>query len=332
VQGVGFRPFVYNLATEMNLKGYVSNDELGVVILVEGASELVSSFCKAIKNNPPKSALIHSFTVFEIETDLFFKFFYIKPTASNIIVNVPLTPDFAICDSCKDEVLDTKNPRYFYPFITCTQCGPRYSITERFPFERENTSINTFEMCPNCQAEYTNPKDLRFHSQTNSCPNCGVQISLTDNSDTIFSGTNRQVFETISEKLNEGAIIAVKNTAGYLLLCDATNNEAVQKLRERKKRPTKPFAVLFPDFQQLSSYLNCHQIEEKQLKSTEAPIVVLSVKKQMDLALKQIAPNIETIGAMLPNSGTLFLLSHIFNKPLIATSGNFHGSPICSEE
>jgi hydrogenase maturation protein HypF len=332
VQGVGFRPFVYNLAMQMNLKGYVSNDEFGVIILVQGKSELVSEFCKLIENKQPKSAKIQSITISEIQTKQQFDTFYIKPTEKNIVVDLPLTPDFAICDSCKTEILDSENPRYFYPFTTCTQCGPRYSITEKFPFERENTSINAFEMCTNCQSEYTNPKDIRFHSQTNSCPNCGIQISFTDNFGNIFSGSNKQIFENISKKLHQGAIVAIKNTSGYLLMCDATNLDAVQKLRNRKKRPTKPFAVLFSDFKQLSSYLNCNQNEETHLKSTEAPIVILTVKQQNDIALEQISPNITTIGAMLPNSGTLFLLSHIFNKPLIATSGNFHGSPICSDE
>lgn len=332
VQGVGFRPFVYNLATKMFLKGYVSNDESGVIILVQGKPALVSEFCNFIENNPPKSAIIHSIKASEIEVKEQFDSFFIKPTEENIVVDLPLTPDFAICDSCKTEILNPKNPRYFYPFTTCTQCGPRYSITQKFPFERENTSIKAFEMCSNCQAEYANPNDIRFHSQTNSCPNCGIQISLTDNLGIAFSGSNKQIFEAISEKLNEGAIVAVKNTAGYLLVCDATNSEAVQKLRDRKKRPTKPFAVLFSNFSQLSTYLNCTEIEENHLKSTEAPIVILNVKQQSNLALEQISPNLETVGAMLPNSGTLFLLSHIFNKPLIATSGNFHGSPICSDE
>lgn len=332
VQGVGFRPFVYNLATKMFLKGCVSNDEFGVIILVQGKPELVSEFSNIIKNNPPKSALIHSIKVSEIEIKEQFDSFFIKPTKENIVIDLPLTPDFAICESCKTEILDTKNPRYLYPFTTCTQCGPRYSITQEFPFERENTSINVFKMCPNCKAEYTNPNDIRFHSQTNSCPSCGIQILFTDNLGIAFSGSNKQIFEVISEKLHQGAIVAVKNTAGYLLMCDATNSEAVQKLRDRKKRPTKPFAVLFPNFSQLSSYLNCTVIEENHLKSTEAPIVILNVKQQNDLALKQISPNLETVGAMLPNSGTLFLLSHFFNKPLIATSGNFHGSPICSDE
>lgn len=332
MQGVGFRPFVFNLAVKRHLKGYVSNDEFGVIILVQGPSEWVADFCKSIERHAPKSAQIHSIQLVEVAINEHFDSFFIKPTEENIVVDLPLTPDFAICDSCSTEILDPKNSRYFYPFTTCTQCGPRYSITQKFPFERENTSVNAFEMCPNCQAEYTNPSDIRFHSQTNSCAHCGIKISFTDNSGKAFSGSNQQIFEAISERLNEGAIVAVKNTAGYLLLCDATNPEAVQKLRNRKKRPTKPFAVLFPNFAQLSSYLHCSAIEEACLKATEAPIVILNVKQQSNLALEQIAPNIETIGAMVPNSGTLLLLSHVFNKPLVATSGNFHGAPICSDE
>lgn len=332
VQGVGFRPFIYNLAAEFKLKGYVSNNEFGVIVIVKGETERVSEFYKAIEKRCPKNAKITGIEISETFEEEDFQTFYIKPTAQNISANLPLTPDFAICESCKKEITNPGNKRYFYPFTTCTECGPRYSITIKFPFERENTSMNQFEMCKDCLKEYSNPKDIRFHSQTNSCPNCGVQIVFADHENQKIEGTNEQIFKLISKKLSEGNIVAVKNISGYILLCDATNSKAVKELRDRKKRPTKPFAVLFPNFNQIANHLSISEIEEKQLKSPEAPIVILNLKKRGSLAINRINPNSNTIGAMLPNSGILKLISQVFNKPLIATSGNFHGSPICANE
>lgn len=332
VQGVGFRPFVYNLAVLFQLKGYVSNNEFGVIIIVQGNKKTITDFFNAIKKKHPKNAQINQILISEIITEENFDFFFIKPTEKNISVHSPLTPDFAICKNCKEEILDPENIRFYYPFISCTSCGPRYAIAEKFPFERENTSMNEFKMCDTCRTEYNNPKDRRFHSQTNSCPDCGVQISFTDNTGTIISGSNKEIFENIAEKLNDGKIIAVKNTSGYLLLCDATNPEVVQELRNRKKRLTKPFAVLFPDIKQIENYLFCHKTEKNLLRSTQAPIVILTIKKQIDLAIDQVATNMKTIGAMLPNSGILHLIANLFQKPLIATSGNFNGSSIFSDE
>lgn len=332
VQGVGFRPFVYNLATEFGLTGYVSNNELGVIIIASGEPERVFEFHKTIKKKYPKNAKITAIKVSEFTTKEKFEIFYIKPTAENISANLPLTPDFAICESCKDEVIDSENKRYFYPFTTCTQCGPRYAITRKFPFERENTSMNEFRMCQACSEEYRNPKDIRFHSQTSSCPDCGVQLSFTDKENQKIIGTNLQIFKRISDELKKGKIIAVKNISGYLLLCDARNSEAIMELRSRKRRLKKPFAVLFSNFSQVVANLNCNKIEEKQLKSAEVPIVILNLKDQNNLAVDEIAPEMRTIGAMLPNSGILQLISFVFNAPLIATSGNFHGAPICTNE
>ena len=328
VQGVGFRPFIFNLAEEFGLKGYVSNDELGVIIVCQGENS--EQFFKEIHHRKPKSSEIIFSEIKEIETAEIFENFFIKPTEKNIVVDIPLTPDFATCESCETELFDEKNPRYFYPFTTCTQCGPRYSITKKFPFERENTAIEVFKMCPNCLSEYKNPDDVRFHSQTNSCPNCGIQIWLKDNQGNEFKGTNREIFEKLAEELSNGKIIALKNTAGYLLMCDATNSEAVSELRKRKRRPTKPFAVLFSGISTMQEYLEISELQIQHFKSSESPIIVTKIKNKKDLAIDEISPNMNTIGAMFPYSGTLKLISKTFGKPLIATSGNFHGSPICA--
>ena len=328
VQGVGFRPFIFNLAEEFGLKGYVSNDELGVIIVCQGENS--EQFFNDIHHRKPKSSEIIFSEIKEIETAEIFHNFYIKPTEKNIVVDIPLTPDFATCESCETELFDEKNPRYFYPFTTCTQCGPRYSITKKFPFERENTAIEVFRMCPNCLEEYQNPEDVRFHSQTNSCPNCGIQIWLKDNQGNEFKGSNKEIFEKLAKELSKGKIVALKNTAGYLLICDATNSEAVSELRKRKRRPTKPFAVLFSGISTMKEYLEISELQIQHFKSSESPIIVTKIKEVKDLAIEEISPNMNSVGAMFPYSGTLKLISKTFGKPLIATSGNFHGSPICS--
>ena len=316
------------MAEEFQLKGYVSNDELGVIIVCQGENS--EQFFKEIHHRKPKSSEIIFSEIKEIETAEIFTNFFIKPTEKNIVVDIPLTPDFATCESCETELFDEKNPRYFYPFTTCTQCGPRYSITKKFPFERENTAIEVFKMCPNCLEEYKNPDDVRFHSQTNSCPNCGIQIWLKDNLGNEFKGSNKEIFEKLAEELSKGKIIALKNTAGYLLMCDATNSEAVSELRKRKRRPTKPFAVLFSGISTMQEYLEISELQIQHFKSSESPIIVTKIKNKKDLAIDEIAPNMNTVGAMFPYSGTLKLISKTFGKPLIATSGNFHSSPICS--
>ncbi|MDR3272283.1 MAG: carbamoyltransferase HypF, partial [Flavobacteriaceae bacterium] len=330
VQGVGFRPFVFNLAQRFGLKGGVSNDEKGVVIVAQGSR--IVEFLSRLEVEKPKSSQIFSIKTFEHETSEIFETFSIKPTPENITVDIPLTPDFATCPDCEKELFDPKNRRYFYPFTTCTQCGPRYAIAEKFPFERENTSISEFKMCPNCLHEYQTSEDIRFHSQTNTCPDCGIKLKFTDNSGRILEKDNKLIFNTLSEKLNDGKIIAVKNTSGYLLLCDATNSEAVAELRKRKNRPTKPFAVLFPSLEMMRNYLFVEDFHEKEFLSPEAPICIIKVKNSGDLARHEIAPNMDTIGAMYPYTGMLKLIAKTFGKPLIATSGNFHGSPICSSE
>lgn len=332
VQGVGFRPFVYNLAVQFNLKGYVSNNEFGAVIVIQENEKMVLAFLNEIRKKRPKKARINKVQISEITTNEIFDSFFIKPTEKGISVNAPLTPDFAICENCKEEILDPHNRRYFYPFTSCTCCGPRYAIAEHFPFERENTSMHNFKMCKSCQKEYHDPKDIRFHSQTNSCPECGIQITFTDHKGAKISGTNKAIFETIAEKLNQGKIIAVKNTSGYMLLCDASNTEAIQELRKRKRRPKKPFAILFSNVQKIENQLFCDSKEKSLLQSAEAPIVILPLKNHKDLAVSEIAPNMKTIGAMLPNSGILHLICSLFQKPLVATSGNFNGSPLFTDQ
>ena len=332
VQGVGFRPFIYNLAKNYKVKGFVTNTKIGVLINAVADDETVENFYDQILLQKPISSKITASQKNPISSTEIFQDFCIKPTEPNLLIDLPLTPDFAICKNCSAEMLDPNNSRYYYPFITCTQCGPRYAITKNFPFERINTSIHEFVKCENCSQEYEKSDDIRFHSQTNSCPNCGITLQLTSNTGTILSESNTEIFKIIAEKLALGKIIALKGTAGYLLICDATNENSIKELRLRKKRPTKPFAVLFENTNTISKYLKIKDIEASLLNSAEAPIVILPLKNTFDLAINQIAPNLESIGAMIPNSGTLKLVMENFKKPIIATSGNVHGSPIAATE
>ncbi|MEM6893146.1 MAG: carbamoyltransferase HypF [Bacteroidota bacterium] len=333
VQGVGFRPFVFNLAQEHQLKGTVSNNAKGVLIYVNGTSATLMNFMEDILEKAPGAAIIRNHAVDEIES-MAFENFSIVPSQKTTKVTIPLTADFAICSSCKKEIQDPNNRRYRYAFTTCTQCGPRYAITKRFPFERAHTTMSQFAMCEGCVAEYENPKDSRFHSQTNSCEDCGITMRLLANSGEPVSVENEKaILATVARFLKDGAIVALKNTNGYLLCVDATNPEAVKKLRQRKQRPTKPFALLFPSMEKIQEAFEVSNDEQKALESRVCPIVLLEAKQQTKRHLaKEVAPGLDRYGVMLPSSALLTLLSIEAQIPLVATSGNIHGSPILSSE
>ncbi len=331
VQGVGFRPYVYVLASQFNLKGSVSNNEEGVIIYITGLEKKVNAFYTTLIEIPPKVSKITNHFIKEIE---FIKFddFQIIPSKKNTKINLQLTPDFAICDDCKEEISDKNNRRYAYPFTTCVNCGPRWAITATFPFERKHTSIDEFEMCDACKNEYTNPTDRRFHSQTNSCATCGISISLTNNTgEKVKIGTS-SIFKKVAELLNEGNIVAIKNTSGYLLCCDATNKDTIENLRNKKNRPKKPFAILYPSLTFLKKHLIINEHQEVALTSTERPIVIIpKTNFNGNLALSALAPNLNQLGIMLSYSGVLQLLANELSMPIVATSGNLHGSPIISD-
>jgi len=331
VQGVGFRPFVYVLANQFDLKGTVSNNENGVIIYLTGLESNILSFHKKLIDHPPQVSIITSHCLQLIG---FKKFddFEIIPTKKNSKLNLQLTPDFAICDSCKNEISDATNRRYHYPFTTCVNCGPRWAITNTFPFERSNTSIHKFEMCATCKKEYTNPVDRRFHSQTNSCSECGIKLSVTDKKGSLLKISTKNIFKKIATLLQQGNIIAIKNTSGYLLCCDASNSSVVQKLRKKKKRPNKPFAILYPSLKLLKEQLIRSKNQEGELISSQWPsVIVPKTNYKGDLALEDLAPNLNQLGIMLPYSGILQLLANELKTPIVATSGNLHGSPIISK-
>jgi hydrogenase maturation protein HypF len=332
VQGVGFRPFVYILANDFKINGSVSNNEEGVIIIATNNESTIFDFYNRLVNNPPPVSRITHHQINEINFTPFENFSIIPSTKSNKL-NLTLTPDFAICKDCASEIKDPKNRRFNYPFTTCVNCGPRWAITNSFPFERLNTSVNPFPMCNSCIKEYTDPTNRRFHSQTNSCAECGIQLHLTDNNRQNIDLEKNALFKKIAQLLEDGNIIALKNTSGYLLCCDARNENAIRELRNRKKRAQKPFAVLYPSLKLLQQEVKLSAKEIQKLTSTERPIVIVSTKNyQGKIDLNSIAPQLKQLGIMLPYTGILQLLADELSFPIVATSGNIHGSPIISDE
>ncbi|NNE02581.1 MAG: carbamoyltransferase HypF [Eudoraea sp.] len=330
VQGVGFRPHVFTLAQRFKLKGSVSNNEEGVVIYVTGPNEEVQLFYRTLIEKPPKISRIDKHSISHSNPKKF-NDFQIIPSDKSGKLNLQLTPDFAICNECKTEILDSKNRRFSYPFTTCVNCGPRWAITKTFPFERAHTSISAFRMCETCEREYTDPSNRRFHSQTNSCASCGIKIELINADGKSIIDSSDTIFKKVSELLQTGNIVAIKNTGGYLLCCDATNSLVIQQLRNKKNRPRKPFAILYPTLELLNQQLHINAENEKLLTSPEAPIVIIQ-KTNYDgnLALAELAPGLNQLGVMLPYTGILQLLANELPVPIVATSGNVHGSPIIS--
>lgn len=328
MQGVGFRPFVYGLAKSFSLLGTVSNNEEGVIIFVTGSKNSIQHFYDHLLQNPPPVSKIKNSEIIEVE-NMEFADFNIIPSKKSGQVNLPLTPDFAICDDCKRDIQNPENRRYNYPFTTCVNCGPRWAITQTFPFERNHTTINNFPMCNECEKEYLNPHDRRFHSQTNTCDTCGIKLILIDNLGNTIPSTSENIFKKIAELLVEGTIVAIKNTGGYLLCCNAENAAVIKKLRTKKNRPNKPFAVLFPSMEFLQKDLKINGLQRKSLSSAERPINIIPLENYRGkIALNTVAPGLNQLGVMLPYSGILQLLANELNFPIIATSGNIHSSPI----
>jgi hydrogenase maturation protein HypF len=329
VQGVGFRPMVYHLAKQVGVTGYVKNANDGIHIYINAKEKTARLFLSNIKQQlPPHAKIISSHL--EKTTDIDFDDFSIRVEDDESEKNVIISPDKAICENCRNEMHDASNRRFRYPFITCTQCGPRYSIMQQLPFERHTTSMQKFIMCHSCQKEYADIGDRRFFSQTNSCSECGIRLGMHGKDLSALPDNSEDILHYINIFLHQGKIIALKGIGGYLLFCSAENVQVIQILRSRKHRPSKPFALLFPDLNSVRNNFQLNDNEKALLQSAESPIILLSPKQSgfSSLALKHVAPGLRRLGVMLPYAPLLELIVRDFGKPLIATSANISGSPI----
>ena len=327
VQGVGFRPFIYALSKRYIVTGTVSNNSKGVEIIVNADSITLKQFLIAIEYEYPPLATINNIQHEEIAFQPFDDFSIIETEEKGeVTVNIP--PDVSICKECETELFDPKNRRYGYPFITCTNCGVRYSIIYDLPYDRVHTSMKFFEMCKACEEEYTNPLDRRYHAQPIGCWDCGPKLKLMDN---VGRGVlTPTIINKVVELLLEGRIVAIKGVGGYHLMCDATNEEAIAKLRERKQRPSKPFAVMVSDMYMAEELAVISSKEEALLSSKERPIVLLQSKGNYKGLPLQVAPNISRIGLFFPYTPLHLLILDKLNHPLVATSANVTDEPICT--
>jgi len=326
VQGVGFRPFVYRVAKELGLRGFVINDSRGVLIEVEGSRERLNRFLIELhKRKPP---LAHLFSQ-EIESlpPTGYKDFEIRESEEEGEKEVFLLPDIATCNECLKELFEPSDRRYMYPFINCTNCGPRFTIIERLPYDRPNTTMKVFEMCPECEKEYKNPLDRRFHAQPNACPLCGPWLSLYIPSGELI-GEGKKALEVSLEMLKEGSTLAVKGIGGFHLICNATEEEGVKKLREKKRRQEKPFAVMFRDLSQVEEYALPTDLERALLLSPERPIVLVNKRKEL---APSVAPGLKRVGVFLPYSPLHHIILRSLPFPVVATSGNLSDEPIVKD-
>lgn len=329
VQGVGFRPFVHHLANEMNLCGYISNTKNGVHIEINADEKTAVVFCQNILQLPPENALITGHSISRTITKSYLNFSII-PDFSDEIPDLFLTPDISICEKCKHDLSDDQGKRYRYPFTTCLQCGPRYSILKKLPYDRINTTMSHLKMCTDCLQEYQDIGDRRYYSQTNSCPECAIQMHIYDKTISEIALSQDVMITYISNAILAGKIVSVKGTGGFLLMCDATNKQTISDLRQKKHRPTKPLAVMYPDLTMAEKDVFIYDQEKNILQNKVAPILLCRRKNicLSGLCNEEIAPELDKIGVMLPNNPLLYLIAKEFNKPLVTTSGNISGSPI----
>lgn len=331
VQGVGFRPFIYRLAKELNIKGWIINSSQGVFIEAEEVRIILEQFISRIKSDKPKNSFIQSFEHLWLDPEGFTNF-EIRESLEEGSKTALVLPDLSTCKDCLEEIFDPSNRRYLYPFTNCTNCGPRFSIIADLPYDRPNTAMSEFEMCDECTAEYTNPLNRRFHAEPIACSNCGPQVSLTDEAGYILFDKHEAVVKA-AKVIKDGKILALKGIGGYQLFCDASNPKTVKELRSRKRRSEKPFALMFPDIESILNETEVNEAEKVLLTSVEAPIVLLKRKKQIVSKISDecIFGN-PYLGIMLPYSPLHHILLRELCLPVVATSGNISEEPICINE
>ncbi len=318
IQGVGFRPFVYRLAKKHHLSGNVANRTDGVVLNLYGDEKKIDVFTKEIELLAPPAVEIKNIHKTFID-DFFSDDFYILPSKSIDDHITEISPDIAVCDDCLNDMKNQQH-RLSYPFINCTNCGPRFSIIKALPYDRSKTTMDKFEMCPICNSEYYDVDDRRFHAQPVACNNCGPEYKVDNH-----SGFNL-ILDKLTETIDNGGVVAVKGLGGYNLICDAANERAVIELREIKGRDAKPFAVMFPDLETVQTYCYLSKAEKEILESWRKPIVLLKEKKQL---ARQINSGLPSIGAILPYLPFHYLLfEKLKSKAIVYTSANISGEPI----
>ena len=330
VQGVGFRPFVYSNASRNALTGRVRNNASGVLIDVEGKASDIEQFVREIETNPPPLSLIESIECRDNLDPVDYADFLILESASEGEKRLPVSADVATCSDCLRELFDEHDRRHRYPFINCTNCGPRFTIIEDVPYDRQNTTMRNFEMCAACRAEYENPLDRRFHAEPTACPDCGPQLSLRDG----FGREVHRIVDAVSatrDLLLEGKIVAIKGIGGFHLACDALSADAVKQLRSRKFRQDKPFALMAPSVELTRKFWEVSDTEAQLLRSASRPIVLLAQKPDTGIP-PLVSPKLNTLGFMLPYTPLHHLLFENLDRPLVMTSGNVSDEPICYED
>ena len=339
VQGVGFRPFVYRFANSLGLVGWVRNDGGGVEIEIEGSEPLVDAFTQCLASEAPPLARVDSIEPEVIPPDHARRDFVILPSAEGAVATA-IGPDVGVCHACLAELFDNDDRRWRYPFINCTHCGPRYTITRSLPYDRSRTSMASFELCPGCAAEYAHPGDRRFHAEPNACPVCGPQLSLFE-AHGVPAIARDPLAETL-RRLQLGEIVAIKGLGGFHLACDAANPEAVARLRQRKGRPHQPLALMLANSASVAGRARLSAPEAAALESAERPIVLLDKLEGFDTAFPGIAPDLDEVGVMLPYTPIHYLLFHeAAGRPagtewlaraqplaLVMTSANPNGEPL----
>ena len=327
VQGVGFRPFVYQLATKYNLKGWVCNTSEDVKIEVDGEAEAIEQFLLALREQAPPRANIEDITTTHHPPANYEKF-EIRHSITEEGKYQLISPDIATCQDCLREILSPDDRRHRYPFTNCTNCGPRFTIIEDIPYDRPRTTMHCFQMCPECQREYDDPLNRRFHAQPNACPKCGPTLELWD-----ANGSPLTVDDAItatSQLLREGKIVAIKGLGGFLLACDATNEAAIKLLRQRKMRPFKPLAIMVSSIEEAKKHCYVNNEEEKLLTSPYSPIVLMKWKADSPVS-PAVAPQLKYLGVMLPYTPLHHILLRETGLPLVMTSGNISEEPIAKD-
>ena len=330
VQGVGFRPFIYRLATDLGLRGWVNNSSQGVFIEVEGGREPLETFLLRIEGSKPPRAFIQSLEYSYLDA-VGYTTFEIRESDPGGEKTALILPDIATCPDCLGEIFDPEDRRFLYPFTNCTNCGPRFSIIEALPYDRPNTTMMCFAMCERCRAEYENPLDRRFHAQPNACPDCGPHLELWDGEGNVLLSYHDALLEA-ADAVRHGAVIAVKGLGGFHFMVDGRSEEGVLRLRRLKGREEKPLALMYPSLESLHEHCEISALEERLLSSPESPIVLLRKDTGSKKLSPSVAPDNPYIGVMIPYTPLHHLLISELGFPVVATSGNLSDEPICTDE